>query len=475
MGVVYRAIDPNIGRTVALKTTRVDVDEIGRDELLRRFRNEAHAAGQMNHPNIVTIHDADESDGLFYIAMEYLEGETLQSLMAEMLPISTKQIVEIAKQVAAGLDYAHSMRVVHRDIKPANIMITCQNVAKIMDFGISKSVGTLTRSGQVFGTPYYMSPEQVMGHAVDGRSDLFSFGVVLYEMATGARPFGGDTVATVLYKIINETPPSPSELRDSVHPELSAVITRLLEKRPEQRYQTGAELAADLDNFSNLNSLTLPGTVSHSSASLLQTQAIGIEGAVAVAIAPSASEAVQAKTRSAKAAQTRAVNRDHRNWSGRKERAVWISAVLILLVFAALSRVRRHRGSHQHSTGGASIVVNVPANLAKHERRETAEKDEIQRMREPNRHPSPTSTVPEKEQTRVAQTRVSVSFTSTPAGAYIRLDGESDPTWVTPYTIADIAPGTHEVVFYKQGYSPEFRELEVGTRNESYGVDLLPK
>ena len=119
--------------------------------------------------------------------------------------------------------------------------------------------------------------------------------------------------------------------------------------------------------------------------------------------------------------------------------------------------------------------MNVPANLAKHERRETAEKDEIQRMREPNRHPSPTSTVPEKEQTRVAQTRVSVSFTSTPTGASIRLDGESDPTWVTPYTIADIAPGTHEVVFYKQGYSPEFREVEVGTRNESYGVDLLPK
>src|SRR5690242_10356664 len=254
MGVVYRAIDPNIGRTVALKTTRLDVDHVERDELLRRFRNEAHAAGQMNHPNIVTVHDADECDGLFYIAMEYLEGETLQSLMAEHHPISTEQIVEIAQQVAAGLDYAHAMKVVHRDIKPANIMITCQNVAKIMDFGISKSVGTLTRTGQIFGTPYYMSPEQVIGHAVDGRSDLFSFGVVLYEMATGARPFGGDTVATLMYKIINETPPSPSQLQGGVHPGLSAVITRCLEKRPEDRYQTGAELAADLDNFPSLHS-----------------------------------------------------------------------------------------------------------------------------------------------------------------------------------------------------------------------------
>ena len=156
MGVVYRAIDPTIGRTVALKTTRLDVDAIERDELLRRFRNEAHAAGQMNHPNIVTIHDAGECDGLFYIAMECLEGETLQYLMAQSHPLPSEQIVEIAKQVATGLEYAHSMDVVHRDIKPANIMITPQKLAKIKDFGISKSVGTLTRTGQVFGTPYYM-------------------------------------------------------------------------------------------------------------------------------------------------------------------------------------------------------------------------------------------------------------------------------------------------------------------------------
>src|SRR5690349_17066965 len=157
MGVVYRAVDPNIGRTVALKTTRLDVDATERKELVLRFRNEAHAAGQMNHPNIVTIHDADECDGLFYIAMEYLEGETLQSLMGENRLTSSVQIVDIATQVAVGLDYAHSMKVVHRDIKPANIMITRQGVAKIMDFGISKSVGTLTRSGQILGTPYYMS------------------------------------------------------------------------------------------------------------------------------------------------------------------------------------------------------------------------------------------------------------------------------------------------------------------------------
>src|SRR6185312_6077060 len=300
MGVVYRAIDPTIGRTVALKTTRVDVDHTERDELLRRLRNEAHAAGQMNHLNIVTIHDAGECDGLFYIAMEYLEGETLQSLMGTH-PLSADQIVQIAKHVAAGLDYAHSMNVVHRDIKPANIMIARQHVAKIMDFGISKSIGTLTRTGQVLGTPYYMSPEQVMGHVVDARSDLFSFGVVLYEMVTGARPFGGDTVATIIYKIINETPISPSELKTSVHPGLSAIITRCLEKRAEDRYQTGAEIAADLDRFPDLHSDKEPTIVSEGTAAPQRTQAIGVQQAAAAAATRLAREgARQAKTQSAK-------------------------------------------------------------------------------------------------------------------------------------------------------------------------------
>lgn len=476
MGVVYRAIDPTIGRTVALKTTPLDLDEIGREELLHRLRNEAHAAGQMNHPNIVTIHDAGESDGLFYIAMEYLEGETLQSLMAETHLLSTAQVVEIAKQVIAGLDYAHSMNVVHRDVKPANIMITRQKVAKIMDFGISKSIGTLTRTGQVLGTPYYMSPEQVMGHVVDGRSDLFSFGVVLYEMATGARPFGGDTVATVIYKIINDTPPPPCELQATIDPRLSAVITRCLEKRPEDRYQTGTELAADLENFPNLHLVERPTTLSHSITSLQRTQATGLEGAAAVAVARSASEhAMQATTESTKVTRTQPVSAHPKNSFGRRERVVWISAVLILVVFAALNRVRRHRGSHQHSAGGASIVVNVPANLGKHERPEVAGKREIQHVQNPNRRPSLSPTIPEKEQALATQTRVSVSFTSAPAGASIRLDGQSDPAWVTPYTIADVSPGMHRVLFYKQGYSPEFRDLEIGPRDASYGVDLVPK
>src|SRR3954471_2972635 len=243
--------------------------------------------------------------------MEYLEGDTLQALMADKHRISTEHILEIAKQVAAGLDYAHSMKVVHRDIKPANIMISRQKVAKIMDFGISKSVDTLTRTAHILGTPYYMSPEQVMGLVLDGRSDLFSFGVVLYELATGARPFGGDTVATIIYKIINEIPLPPSELQMAVHPGLSAVITRCLEKRVEDRYQTGAEVAADLENFSSLHSCEQPATRSPSDTSLHRTQQIGIQQATAVATAPSTDAlpvAVHATSEAARLADRRPIS-----------------------------------------------------------------------------------------------------------------------------------------------------------------------
>ena len=480
MGVVYRALDPTIGRTVALKTTRVDVDHTERDELLRRLRNEAHAAGQMNHPNIVTIHDAGEWDGLFYIAMEYLEGETLQSLMAGAHPLSTAQIIEIAKQVAAGLEYAHSMNVVHRDIKPANIMIARRHLAKIMDFGISKSIGTLTRTGQVFGTPYYMSPEQVMGQPIDGRSDFFSFGVVLYEMATGARPFGGDTVATVIYKIINETPPPPCELQTAIDPRLSTLITRCLEKRPENRYQTGAELASALENLPLMHSAEQPRTVQSSNTSLPRTQALRIEQASAAAPKQSASTATVATdarvgSEPAVKPHTGASTGLPAHWFGTRRKRAWISsAVLVLLTLAALNTARRHRLLQQQLSGGASIVVKVPATLAKRAGHEGVEKREM-RVRESEHAESHSRNVPEKESRATIERAVAVSFTSNPAGASIRLDGQSDPAWVTPYTIADVAPGIHRVVFYKEGYSPEFRDLKVGARDAAYGVDLIPK
>ncbi|HTK95488.1 MAG TPA: serine/threonine protein kinase, partial [Terriglobales bacterium] len=271
MGLVYKALDPMIGRTVAMKTMRMDVHGMEADEMLKRFQNEARAAGVLNHRNIVTIYDAGEQDGMFYIAMEFIEGVTLHSLITQNRVLPVEQIIDVSGQVLAGLDYAHSHGVIHRDVKPANIMIMPDKSVKIMDFGIAKAGGGLTSAGQVLGTPNYMSPEQVKGRTLDGRSDLFSFGVILYEMVTGEKPFTGQNVTTIIYKIVNENPIAPRELDVTIHPGLSAVISRALAKSPDERYQTGADLTKDLANYKNL-ATTTPGSNAEIAAAALNAQ-----------------------------------------------------------------------------------------------------------------------------------------------------------------------------------------------------------
>src|SRR5499427_1187695 len=261
MGVVYKAMDPTIGRTVALKTMRLDVHGLDSQEMVRRFQNEARAAGVLNHPNIVTIYDAGEHEGIFYIAMEFIEGTTLHELLAEKRVLPTEEVVQLARQICRGLDYAHSNGIVHRDVKPANIMITADGTAKIMDFGIAKAGGGMTSTGQVLGTPNYMSPEQVKGKVLDGRSDLFSFGVVLYEMVTGEKPFAGQNVTTIIYKIVHENPIPPRDLDVTIHPGMSMVVTKALAKLPDDRYQSGADLSKDLENYKAVGSSLSPTTV----------------------------------------------------------------------------------------------------------------------------------------------------------------------------------------------------------------------
>ncbi|HXZ78561.1 MAG TPA: serine/threonine-protein kinase [Terriglobales bacterium] len=260
MGVVYRAVDPNIGRTVALKTMRVDVHGAEAEEMLRRFRNEARSAGVLSHPNVVVIYDAGEDNGIFYIAMEYIEGTTLAAMLNQRRVLPIDRVVDIGSQICMGLDYAHSRGVVHRDVKPSNVMIMPDGTGKIMDFGIAKAGAGLTHTGEILGTPNYMSPEQVRGRMIDGRSDLFSAGVILYEMVTGEKPFDGQSITTVVYKIVNETPIPPRELDVTIHPALSAVIQKALSKQPDDRYQTGAELARALKNYKN-SGLAADGTV----------------------------------------------------------------------------------------------------------------------------------------------------------------------------------------------------------------------
>jgi serine/threonine-protein kinase len=245
MGIVYKAEDPTIGRKVAVKTTRLDVHGMDEDELIRRFRHEARAAGALHHSGIVTIYDAGQHGDLFYIAMEYVEGETLQRLLRQRR-FTRQEVLEVARQICAGLDYAHSHGVIHRDVKPANIILTADGTAKIMDFGIAKTGGGMTTDGQVLGTPYYMSPEQVRGRPLDGRSDLFCFAVILFEMLTGQKPFVGENPNTIIYNIVHEEPKSPEEVDPSIGPELSGVLLKALQKNPNHRYATGAELVREL-------------------------------------------------------------------------------------------------------------------------------------------------------------------------------------------------------------------------------------
>ncbi len=247
MGVVYKADDPNLDRTVALKTISLDKDAEGRADYQKRFMLEAKAAGKLNHANIVTTYDFGEVDGMAYLAMELLEGTDLRKRVQQG-PIPPIEAVEIACQIAEGLAYAHGRGIVHRDIKPANIMLPERGPAKVMDFGLARMrlADHKTSTGIVLGTPRYMSPEQISGQPVDHRSDIFSLGIVLWEMLTGKRLFSGTEMAQVSHSITYDEHEPPTRVNPELPAMLDFVVARALKKDPAVRYQDADELAADL-------------------------------------------------------------------------------------------------------------------------------------------------------------------------------------------------------------------------------------
>jgi eukaryotic-like serine/threonine-protein kinase len=247
MGVVYRASDPALDRVVALKTILLSDDVDNRKEYEKRFALEARAAGKLNHPNIVTTFDFGEEGDLAYLAMELLEGTDLRTRLKKG-PLPTVEAVDIAVQVADGLAFAHERGVVHRDIKPANIMLLERGGAKIMDFGIARmrSDDFKTSTGMVLGTPRFMSPEQITGAALDQRSDLFSLGVVLYEMLTGQMLFAGADSPQIAHNVNNLEHEPPSRRNPQVTSLLDFVVARALKKDPAVRHQDAYELATDL-------------------------------------------------------------------------------------------------------------------------------------------------------------------------------------------------------------------------------------
>ncbi len=488
MGVVYKALDPTIGRTVALKTMRLDVHGLDAQEMVRRFQNEARAAGVLNHPNIVTIYDAGEQDGIFYIAMEFIEGTTLHELLAEKRVLATDEVLQLTRQICRGLDYAHSNGIVHRDIKPANIMITGNGTVKIMDFGIAKSGGQVTNTGQVLGTPNYMAPEQVKGKQLDGRSDLFSLGVILYEMLTGEKPFVGQNVTTIIYKIVNENPITPRDLDVTVHPGLSAIVTKALAKAPDDRYQTGADLVRDLENYKlagpvrtgSTSAITPAPSVPEKTLVLPLRVVAGNTARVAGAAAP------------ALAKKPVPVKRPTTAILSSKRSVLMATIVTIVVLGCAMGGYAYHRTQvkmrqlaeeakikEAQEAAHEPIAIAIPAPTPVPAPQEEIAPDTTVKFF-PTKKSAPAQKVPTPLKATSSPNKVFVAqselkLLSQPDNAKVEIDGWSEPNWVTPFTASHLAAGMHTIVFSKSGYLQQTKSVEsVAGKSVDVSADLAP-
>jgi serine/threonine-protein kinase len=421
MGVVYRAFDPVIGRAVAIKTMLTE--ELSGSEFQQykaRFEREAKAAGILSHPNIVTVYDFGEENNVLYLAMEYLEGESLEKVMERENNLPIETIVPMFEQVCSALDHAHSRKIVHRDIKPANIMILVNGLVKVTDFGIAKTATAgMTQAGQILGTPNYMSPEQVKGRPVDGRSDIFSLGVILYELITGEKPFVGQNLTTVIYKIVNEDPIAPRELDSAIHPGLSYITSKALAKSPDQRYPTCRRLAEDLRNYKNLG--VSPGPTS-----------------TLVLKAPQPSAPVPKplveKTLRVDSPLTKAVEvPPEQPRAGSTSVVTW--ALLFLLLIVALGA-----GYYFYQVGGPLKALD-------------------------NLLPAPAPLPP-------AAKAGGLTITANVPGASISIDGQSDPGWITPHTFSDLSPGPHVVGASKDGYD-ETQQTVIVKEGRTYPLNAV--
>lgn len=255
MGIVYLAYDPRIKRNIAVKAFNIEqmVEPSEREEFKLRFQREAQLAGNLSHPNIIAIHDVGEEEEISFIAMEFVEGESLAELIAKNYRFSIEEIADIFSQLCQGMSYAHQQGIIHRDLKPSNILLRKDGLVKIADFGIARALGaTITASHKTLGTPAYMSPEQITGGRIDLRSDIFSLGIILYQMLTGERPFAGEITSTIIYRIINEDPIPPRKVSLQVPPGFNHIVLKALSKNPAERYQSCGELLADIKNYKRI-------------------------------------------------------------------------------------------------------------------------------------------------------------------------------------------------------------------------------
>ena len=524
MGVVYKGFDPVIGRTVAIKTMlTANLPPAEFEDFKARFQREAQAAGMLNHPNIVTVYDFGEDDGVLYLAMEFLEGKSLEDMVKEEGSIPVERIIPIFEQVCAALDHAHSFKVIHRDVKPANIMVLKAGRVKMTDFGIAKMMSMgMTQAGQILGTPNYMSPEQVRGRQIDGRSDLFSLGIILYELITREKPFGGQNLTTIIYRIINENPIPPRELDWTIHPGLSFVIQKALAKDPNDRYQTCHELAEDLKNYKDLGDAIAPSATIVTRVPLLPQSMPGPTRATTPA--PPVQQ-VQAPPRPApratpppppvpafaeqpipRAAPQITVIPPAQVAPPKGSMVPW---VLFFMVLAAGLAGAYYVMVLQPKQAAQNVVVQPPPAVVTPpvapdatavpapadgstpaSGTETAPADSAVATApgttNPPVEPAPTAKPssgtaathvepkPATGSTRPSAAKTgSLAVSSNIPGAQITVDGKTDPAWVTPYTILGLSPGNHSIVVVKEGFAVVQRNVVIDPGDPStLSVDL---
>jgi serine/threonine protein kinase len=480
MGVVYLAVDPTIGRNVAIKTIRLGevTDEEERAKLRERLFREARSAGILSHPGIVTIYDMEEHNDVAFIAMEFVDGPTLDQLLSKREPLAPERLMSILRQTAAALDYAHAKAIVHRDIKPANIMIASDGAVKITDFGIAKVTTSqqYTQTGTILGTPNYMSPEQVQGLAVTGRADQFSLAVIAFEMLTGDRPFTGEHLTTVVYKIVAEDPPPAQRLNPTLGPQIDNALRRGLAKKPEARYTSCIEFinglegaCANTQGWKNLprgGNMSLPTVISETPAR---------------------------STRFSPGSTTEeVVARRSRRWK-------WVLpfAAALVVALGLIGLIALQFGTDLGTTKSASQApptqtasspppAEPPAAPAVEEKKpspmetapaakssgetdqnpqETSPVEEDKKPAETEAKPpdqAPPQAPPErlKAKPRPAKGPQDVVITSEPAGATAILDGDPSASCKTP-CILSVLPGHHSVSINQPGYQQERREINI--------------
>ena len=462
MGVVYHAIDPHIGRPVAIKTIQLNAlrKPEEQERLRERLFREARSAGILSHPGIVTIYDVDQQGDLAYIAMEYVDGPTLDEVLSEPQPISAEKMFSILGQTAVALDYAHQKGIVHRDIKPANIMIASGGTVKITDFGIAKVTASdqFTMTGSIVGTPHYMSPEQVQGRAVDGCSDQFSLAVIAYEMLTGEKPYTGEHLTTVVYKIVSEEPLPPHRLNPSLGAPIEGVLRKALSKKPDGRYGTCQDFSGALERACTANA----GWTTMTRGGVLNNPTVVEEPRPGNVALPPPRRAARLTSTSDQI-------------TGRKSH-IFTFLLVILAVAGALALISTRvnapgtelRKPESQVERAAPPKVETPAPPVTEQPSAKADQQPPETPPLADEKPSPMPVAPEKKTIpeapgqQLAEVPQLVRVVSNPAGATATLDGRAEPSCKTPCSL-EAAPGRHSLSVALANYQVEHREITLGS------------